>query len=87
MNSEMTCQVLDLAGGQIHVRLDAIDRHHDSGGVAVGMGAAGFTTYRLSRDSRPLEFFANVSRKFELANVKSGKRQFDGPAGEQSTAF
>jgi len=35
--------VLDLAGGQIHVGFDALDRYDDPGGIAVGMGAAGFT--------------------------------------------
>jgi len=70
--------LLDLGGAQVHVEVDAAERDDDSGGVVVGMGAAGFAANRFSRNSRALEFFAQVSREFQLADVECGKRQFDG---------
>jgi len=52
------------------VEIEVVELDDDPGGVAVRMGAAGFATYRLSGNSRPLEFFAYVGRELELADVE-----------------
>ena len=64
--------ILDVACAQVHVEIEVVELDDDPGGVAVRMGAAGFATYRLSGNSRPLELFAYVSRELELADVECG---------------
>ncbi len=64
--------VLDGPRGQVHVGTDAAHCHDESGGLAVGMRAAGFAPDGFGCNPRSVQFLANVRRDFELAYFERG---------------